>query len=95
MLNKAPFELSRADLFKKLCADEHPNAIVCLGDLGEFDSVSSFDQDKPAVLAGKDLHSDVTVTLEFLERSLGPKSKQKTGLRTILLDMTGQSRASP
>jgi hypothetical protein len=73
---ESPFELSRADLFKKLCADEHPDAIVCLGDVGEFDSVSSFDKDKPGVLAGKDLHGDVTVTLDFLERALGPKNKQ-------------------
>jgi hypothetical protein len=67
--------LSRADLFKKLCDEIKPTKIFALGDVGEFDAASSFDLDKPGVIANKDLKADIDVTLEFLERSFGPKNK--------------------
>lgn len=78
-------DISRADLFKKLVADVKPTKILALGDVGEFDSISSFDADKPALLAGKDLKGDVDITLEFLERSLGAKSASSNCFRQFHL----------
>jgi hypothetical protein len=72
----SPHGISRADLFRKLCADVKPTKILALGDVGEFDAASSFDLDKPGVLVDRDLKSDIDITVEFLERALGPKHKQ-------------------
>jgi hypothetical protein len=67
--------LSRADLFRKLCDAIKPTKILALGDVGEFDAASTFDLDKPGVIAGRDLKADIDVTIEFLERAFGNKSK--------------------
>jgi hypothetical protein len=73
---KLDHDISRADLFRKLVEDEKPTKVIVIGDVGEFDSVSSFDQDKPAVLADKELKGDIDITLVFLDRALGPKNNQ-------------------
>lgn len=64
----------RFDILGQFILDERPDVIICIGDMADMPSLSSYDKGKKS-FEGRRLKADIAATIDAQERLFGPVRK--------------------